>query len=137
MTLKKYINYAFIAMMLILANCKKENTVKPNGTVSGKARVDGQVVHHYYGISNCRLFVKQNAASFPGSDTTLYNFALTTDGQGYFIIENMANGDYCFYALGYDVMVADSVWGYQFLKINNAPGEEKSYSISIPVSETH
>lgn len=103
--------------------------------MSGSATLDAEVKHHYWAIPQCTVYMKKNCSTFPGKSPSNYDSFQTADNSGLIHVEGLANGSYFFYAIGWDVNVADTVWGYNSVIINNKPGEVKNYELSIPVSE--
>lgn len=126
--------FVIISLVLLFSSCKKE---KENGPViiTGNAEVVGQVMHHTWEVPGVRVYVKANATSFPGPDTTLYDSRQVADANGYVGFTGLGNGPHYFYAVGYDPVQMDSVTGSYPLNIELRPGEHKDYSITIPVSE--
>jgi hypothetical protein len=134
------INLYFIYLSVIcccLFCCKKDN--KNNaGTIivsGGKTILTAQVKHHQNGVGKCNVFIKYNVTEFPGKDISVYDSLKVTDPNGYVVFNGLPNGNYYFYACGYDISVADTVWGYSPLTVSAKPGEEKEIDTIIPVSE--
>ena len=126
----------FFVFIFTATSCKKKNeTTTGSAVISGDATVIGQVMHHTWSVPNCKVYIKKNCSSFPGRSPSLYNSYLTADGSGYISFDKLANGNYFFYAVGYDPAMIDTVWGYNSVVINNKPGETKEYDLIIPVSE--
>lgn len=99
------------------------------------------VNHHGVPIPYARIFVKNGSVSWPGPDTTLYDARYVCDANGQLIISGIPNGQggYVYYAKGvdpgWDSTQVTPVSGYQFLITNTSTGEDKDYSVSLPVSE--
>ena len=124
----------FILLMVIIgSSCRK--TAPSGGVVAGGAEVDGQVMHHSWSIPQCKVYIKPNCSSFPGHSPSLYDSFKIADNSGIVQFDKLGNGTYFFYAIGYDINVADTVWGYNTIYINNRPGEVKNYELTVPVSE--
>jgi hypothetical protein len=126
--------FLLMAFVLVMGCRKKDDN---GGVITGNANLDAQVMHHTNFVPGVRVYIRNNCASFPadGRDTTLYETALTTDASGYVHFDKLANGTHCLYATGFDPSVGAMVWGYNFIVINNRPGEIKNYELTVPVSE--
>ena len=124
------------AFILFVFSCKKNDDAGGTGAiVQGDAVVYGQVMHHFYSIPNCKVWIKSGATTFPGQDSTLYDSYQITDASGFVRFDKLANGSYYFYANGFDEAIWMPVWGYVPFSIVNKPGEVKEYDVTIPVSE--
>jgi hypothetical protein len=129
------IRFLIISSLLIFCfSCKKENKKNPE-IISGNAEVVGHVMHHTWAIPGIKVYVKANAATFPGPDPNVYDSWQIADANGYVGFNGLGSGPHYFYAVGYDPVQMDSVTGSYPLNIELRPGEFKDYNIVIPVSE--
>jgi hypothetical protein len=130
--MKKLI-YITAVILIAAVGCRKKDD--HGGTIVGSATLDAQVQHHSWAIPQCKVYIKKNCSTFPGHSPSLYNSVVISDNSGWVHFESLGNATYLLYAIGYDPVVADSVWGYNTITINNIPGEVKNYELVVPVSE--
>lgn len=118
-------------------SCKKDPVSVEGGTV----RLIVNVNHHGYPIANATVFRKNGTLDFPGTDTTLYDSRYVADASGNLTISDIGNGnkEIVLYAKGYDPVFDTStitpVWGYQYVSVSTATGEDRDVQVTIPVSE--
>lgn len=118
---------------LFLQSCKDEVPEVAAGNVA----VNIYVKHHSIAIPNSKIFIKYNTLQFPGTDTTKYDSFVVTDGNGYYKLQNIGNGqkEMVLYAKGYDNNVSAPVWGYSPVFMETNPGESEEATVSIAVTE--
>jgi hypothetical protein len=129
----------FLVFILTLGmtSCEKDPETVPEGTV----RLFINVNHHGFPIANARLFRKDGATTWPGTDTSLYDTRYTTDANGNLTINGIGNGtkEFVLYAIGVDASWDSTgttfVHGYQMFHIVTAIGESKDITAPINVSE--
>ena len=133
----KLIRNIFLLLMMsaLFIACKKNETSGSGGVITGDARIEAQVMHHYWTVPNCKVYIKKNCATFPGRSPSLYDSFQTADNSGNVQFDKLGNATYFLYAVGWDPAMQDTVWGYQSVIVNNKPGETKDYSVTVPVSE--
>jgi len=90
--------------IIIFASCKK------NGT-GGKATIEGNVKHHTLAIPNARVYIKFGATEFPGKDLSQYDMSALADANAHYKFDDMRQGDYYLYAVGYDNTISEDVFG--------------------------
>jgi hypothetical protein len=137
--MKGKILYILISITAFAATCKKGGNGNGGGTVvTGKAELYCEIKHHFYNLANCKVYIKKGLTAWPGKSPSFYDAEYKiTDANGLAMFDKLANDNYVIYAIGYDAAVADTSWGYNFITINNKPGEVKEYNLVVPVSETH
>lgn len=122
-------------LLVLLYSCK------PKTVPSGEVKIHVNVKHHSVPIAFSKVYVKTGSLEFPGKDSSLYEYYITTDQQGYVLMENIGNGEkkFILYAKGidpaWDSTGTTPVWGFQPVYLNTNPGEDKERFITIPVSE--
>lgn len=120
-------------MLLILATgCEKDNQT---GSISGSISLEVVAKHHSWGVGGLSVFLKDNVTQFPGYDTSLYRWRMTTDPSGHTSFDSLFPGDYYVYAIGYDSIWGDSVIGYMPVSINSQQLDENTMNIELYVSE--
>ena len=92
-------------------------------------------MHHWWRVGNCNVYIKSNASSYPGSNPAAYDTFTKADPGGSFVFEDLAPGNYYFYAKGYDDMWGDTVNGALFLTLNAEPGHTIEMDTILNVSE--
>src|ERR1043166_8716140 len=130
--MKKSFACFILLTVLIAFGCRKKND--EGGVVTGDASLDAQVMHHSNYVPGVRVFIRYNCPTFPidGRDTTKYQSVLTTNASGYVHFDKLPNGTHCLYATGFDPSVGAMVWGYNFIVIDNRPGEIRNYELTVP-----
>lgn len=112
-------------VLLMFVSCKKHH--------SGKCGVKGRVVHGNEGVAYIKVYVKNDASEFPGTDLSVYDSYSTTNGNGYFDISGLGKGDHYLYATG----EAHSSTFHAIVKggvpVNLKNGDHKT--VNVPVSE--
>lgn len=91
-------NLKYIVLMvtaLAFFGCKKNQ-------LGGKSNIKGKVAHHGVAIPYAKVYIKFNAADFPGEDVSKYDATLDADHNGNFLVSNIYRGQYYFYAVGVD-----------------------------------
>lgn len=134
-------NSVIVLLMLSLSlgmlSCGKDPETVPEGAV----RLIINVNHHGFPIANARIFRKNGATIWPGTDTTAYDVRYITDENGNLTISDIGNGtkDFVLYAVGtdpsWDSTGTTFVHGYQLFHIVTGIGESKDITTPINVSE--
>ncbi len=125
-----------LILTLGMTSCEKDPETVPEGTV----RLFINVNHHGLPIANARVFRKEGATTWPGTDTTLYDQVYQVDASGNLTIA-IGNGtkQFVLYAVGvdpsWDSTGTTFVHGYQFYNIVTGIGESKDITSEIGVSE--
>src|SRR6185436_6762610 len=94
---------------VFLAACKKDDSPK---IVHGNITLKVLALHHNWTIHYLSVYLKSNATTWPGRDSTLYNSVTQTTQNGRCEFDNLYPGNYYVYASGYDPVVNDNVIGY-------------------------
>ena len=81
----------FLLASILFVSCKKDSEHDATGhvVVKGINKLIVSVVHHTYSISNVRVYLKNNATEFPGTDTTKYEWNMVSDDSGIAVFENL------------------------------------------------
>ena len=125
-------NLFFLILAVSLFACRDRN--KPE-VITSELKVNCSVLHHTYYIPYSRVYIKNGTNVWPGNSPSFYDSSLLSDETGRITFSGLSGGKYVFWAVGYDVAVADSVSGYMMINSTLAHGEKKSIDLTIPVSE--
>ena len=140
MTVRKNL-YAVILLIFATAcivSCEKDNSIKnENGQViiQGKITLKIRVMHHQLLVPNLPVYLKKNATSWPGTDSTKYELKTMTDIDGYCQFDHLFPGNYYLYAHGYDVNVGKDVIGYHAIELNSTTAPDNLLNFTLSVSE--
>lgn len=117
-----------------LLACEKESTqtVLPEQKNATHHHLSGYVKHHNRFIPNARVFLKFNAAEFPGQDTNYYDAVTSSSDVAYFRFNNLPAGTHYLYSLGYDTAISEQVMGGIPVYINH---NDRNKEIDVPVTE--
>ncbi len=91
----------------------------------GDASIEGKVLHHEALIPNARVFIKYDAAEFPGIDTLKYDDVAKADNLGNYTFSGLKRGKYFLYGVGKDGVANGNpfdVFGGSRIDINNKSG---------------
>ena len=120
--------------MVLLASCqKKEAGTAP--VVQGSIDLEVHAVHHTWDVSGIFMYLKRNAADFPGTDSSIYDFKGQADGYGRMTFEHLYPGTYYVYASGYDSRWGDNVRGEQQVVLNGQTVVDNKATLTLYVSE--
>lgn len=93
-----------IISILLIASCKKNDT-------GGTASVTITSTHHGKKIPLTNVYIKYGAKEFPGLDVNSYSAVQASDLEATTSFENLRQGDYYFYGVGYDSAIQAPVRG--------------------------
>lgn len=131
MNLMKNIPLLLIALFF---SCKK--TGSDNGTtVETKIDLQGTVMHHFWTVGSCKVYIKGNTTEYPGSFPSAYDSFTVADLGGTFIFSNLSPGPYFLFGKGYDPTWGDTVTGSIFLDLEARPGAHIEVDTILNVSE--
>lgn len=123
-----------LAIFLLLNACRKDNEI--NGRlVPGIITLDVQVKHHTWGVPYTTVYLKKNATSYPGEDTSKYDISQICDNDGNASFEGLHPGNYFVFSKGYDMIWGDTVIGYSPVSIVSSALENNSITLTLIVSE--
>jgi hypothetical protein len=88
-----------------LSSCEKDKS-KDSDIISGAYSIEAHVVHHNWDVSGIMIYLEKDAETFPGRDSSVYDYKGQADGYGKFTFEKLHPGKYYLYASGYD-----ETWG--------------------------
>ena len=78
---------------------------------NGERTLAMKMVHHTRPINGARVFIKYNAVEFPGEDTAMYDYSVTSLPDSPFAsIDSLACGNYYVYAVGIDSLLDPTNW---------------------------
>jgi len=103
-----------LLFFMVMSGCKKEEPKVAVGSIT----LAIQVLHHTLEIPYARVFLKSDATSFPGKDTTVYDWVSQADFEGKLRVTKLFVGSYYLYAEGFDGV--DSVMGYKPVVLGDA-----------------
>lgn len=132
MVMRKFIITSLIAALLFISCNKSDDN---QGSVTGTNRIIVTVIHHTYVVPNMRIFLKNNATEYPGSDTTLYNWKTSSDASGTAIFNNLFEGNYFLYATGFDQQIGLNVIGASPVVLNSSTLSNNELYITLNVTE--
>ena len=124
--------------MGLFPGCSKDNTLKnENGqvVVQGIYTLKVQAKHHAWVVPDLPVYFKKNVTSWPGTDSTKYEFKATTDNNGNCEFTHLFPGSYYIYAHGLDINVNDFVIGYEGVTINSGTTTDNVLAKTLLVSE--
>lgn len=122
---------SFIVVTLLFS-CKKENEAP---VVNGNVVLNVHAVHHSWDVTNVKIYLKANTSVFPGTDSTLYDKYLTTDGYGKVSFTQLFPGNYYIYASGFDSIWGANVIGYKLIYLTEENLVNNEMSVTLNVSE--
>lgn len=139
--MNKFSFLSFFVLLIAVFNfhgCKKENTLT---NASGQTVVQGtislkiQAKHHWWGVPYLPVYLKKNSTSWPGMDSTKYEFKTTADYEGNCEFSHLFPGNYYIYAHGYDQVFGMDVIGYTPVQLNASTAPGNQCNVVLNVSE--
>jgi hypothetical protein len=138
--MKKIIPYALILLTAaaFFAGCKKESVLKNE---SGQVVVQGNFTlkiaakHHWWGVPYLPVYLKKNATTWPGTDSTKYEFKTVADNDGNCEFDHLFPGNYYVYAHGFDPVFGMNVTGYGPVQLNTTSAPNNEFDFTLNVSE--
>lgn len=122
-----------ISFVLMISACKKEET---NGKIIyGTYSVNIEVVHHSWHVPNIPVYLKRNASTFPGPDTSLYEISTIADSDGKASFDKLYPGQYYLFAKGYDYYFGAEVQGASPLNLSNPNAANEPINVTILTGE--
>jgi hypothetical protein len=134
---KFFFVFALCAISLLLYTCKKGDSVNPSsGAISVESNVTlvVDITHHWWGVPSIPVYIKLNATTWPGRDTTLYDLIGVTNHQGLVQFNHFGPGKFEIYSAGYDSIWGGYVLGYNNFSITKADANNTVYD-NVVVSE--
>lgn len=128
----------FLLVVCLFVACKKDNTPKnENGqvVVQGNMTIKVHARHHALAVPDLPVYLKRNATSWPGSDSSMYEFRTVTDHSGDCEFNRLFPGNYYVYAHGIDVAVGVYVIGYHGVVLNSSTAPDNTFEMTLLVSE--
>jgi len=136
--MKKTTFYCSLPLLAVIlfAGCKKDNAVQNESgqvVVEGKMTLKVQAKHHWWGVPYLPVYLKRNATSWPGTDSTKYELKATADNDGNCEFDHLFPGSYYLYAHGYDAVFGMDVTGYGPVQLNSttAPNNELDFILNV------
>ncbi len=99
-----------------------------------------QALHHTYPIAHIRVHYKLICNTYPGADTSLYDYHATADANGYVRFDSLLYGSGYLYAEGYDPIVQASVkgnCGVTFTTTNVSSDKQAEKTIYVSENASH
>lgn len=131
MTLTKV---TFALSIILLFACNKEKNDNPV-VISGAISLEVHAVHHTLDVPAIMIYLKKDATTFPGNDSSIYSYRGMTDGYGKHTFEKLFPGNYYVYASGYDSIWHSMVTGNIPIVLDAATLNNNEASITVNVSE--
>lgn len=132
-----YVLFVFV-MGIFFFRCKKDNAVKNESgqiVVQGNFTLRIKAAHHWWGVPYLPVYLKKNATTWPGTDSTKYEFMTTTDNEGNCEFSHLFPGDYYIYAHGFDAVFGRNVIGYGPVQLNSTTSPQYEFDFTLNVSE--
>ena len=125
-----------IFLAVVICSCKKSSTDPVNGTeIKGDLQLNVHVLHHANEVSFIDVYLKRNATSWPGTDTTKYDLHFKANGYGMAVCTGLFPGNYFVYAQGYDSYYGVNVLGYSPVTLNSSTLHDFQADLTLYVSE--
>lgn len=126
----------FLIASVFFVGCKKDNTLHDangNVIVQGKLILKIQAKHHSWGVPYLPIYLKKDATTWPGTDSTKYELNTTADNEGKCEFDHLYPGNYYIYAHGYDMIFGRYVIGYAPVQLNSttAPNNELDFILNV------
>jgi hypothetical protein len=127
----------FFLMAALMFGCKKDPVQKNESgqvIVQGNITLKVRAMHHWWGVPYLPVYLKKNATeTWPGPDSTLYEFQVNADNEGNCEFTHLFPGKYYIYAHGFDPLFGMNVTGYSPVELNSttAPGNELSFTLNV------
>lgn len=102
-------------MICLTLSCTKAGS-------GGKCSITATVMHENKYVPFAQVYIKYNVNEFPGSDVSVYEATELANNEGIVVFDELKRGDYYLYAIGYDTVANDNVFGDEFVEIKK-PGE--------------
>jgi hypothetical protein len=120
-------------LILLLVSCSKEKD--ETSTVTGTLSLEVHAVHHTLDVAGIVIYLKKNSTSFPGNDSSIYNYKGTTDGYGKYTFEKLFPGNYYVLASGYDSLWHTNVTGNIPVTLETSTLNNNEAFVTVNVSE--
>lgn len=114
-------------------SCRKKDASET--IITGAYSLEAHVIHHTWDVSHVMIYLKKNATSFPGPDTSAYDMSGMTDGYGRFTFEKLHPGNYYLYVSGYDIIWEGNVTGEMAVQVNSEQAVDFIIKTTIIASE--
>ncbi len=90
--------------------------------------------HHSRNIPGCTLYIKYGTQEFPGADASAYDvqYPAANADSVRLLVSGLKKGDYYFYCVGYDTLIAAPVTGGIPVKIRSTSG---TTYLAVPITE--
>lgn len=103
-------NISIYFLFLLLASCHKAGE-------GGKASISATVKHDDKIIPFAQVYIKYNVVDFPGNDMAVYEDNELADSNGNVVFDSLYKGDYYLYAIGYDTIANQNVYGGVYVEV--------------------
>src|SRR5437764_13046 len=130
----------WIIAIVTFSSCKKNNVqtnAGGNEVVKGSISLYVAAMHHSWAVGGISVFLKKDATTFPGADTSKYTWKALADAGGNVKFPNLFPGNYFVYATGIDHAIGMPVVGYniQAIELNSSTITNNEYYYTLYVSE--
>src|SRR5436190_9657162 len=132
------VNLSSIKVILFLIGlcflaCKKNSD--EGSVIYGNITLDIHMKHHYWDVPGLKVYMKKNATTFPGTDTSLYEYKGQGDASANLTFDKLLVGKYFIYATGYDSLYQAPVIGRLPINLTTANSNTNHATITLQVSE--
>lgn len=122
---------------LLFLSCNKNDEHNDAGQVivKGTNKLIVTVTHHTYNLPDIEVYLKYNTTTFPGTDTSLYDWNTRSDPSGIAVFDNMFQGNYFLYAKGFDTGIGENVIGASPVVLSSTTLVNNELYITLFVTE--
>jgi len=133
----KRLSTFFLLIALLFTSCGKDENTDSAGhiVVKGTNKLIVSVMHHSMALPGIRVYLKNNAVEFPGTDVGVYDWHTQSDNSGIASFENLFQGNYFLYAEGFDQNVGMNVMGATPAVINSSTVSGNELYVTLYVTE--
>lgn len=96
----------------------------------GQSSITATVKHQNNVIPFAQVYIKYDVNEFPGYDVAVYEDNDLANSSGVAVFDMLRKGDYYLYAIGYDSIANENVFGEVFVEITK---KKEAVVIDIPV----
>jgi hypothetical protein len=114
-------------------SCKK--SPDEGSVIYGNITLDLHMKHHYWDVPYLKVYMKKDATTFPGSDTTLYEYKGHADASSNITFNRLMIGKYFIYATGYDSLYQSQVIGRLPINLTSENIDPNHATVTLQVDE--
>jgi len=126
--------FIFVLPLLFVLSCKKDDTKTPR-IIEGSISLEVHASHHSIDVPGIIIYLKKNATSFPGNDSSVYDYKGMADGYGHYTFTKLFPGNYYVHASGYDSLWHSYVRGNIPILLDETTLSNNEMYVNVEVSE--